>query len=521
MSFGSGYSHTTYHSSRPAFSVAGGRAKSVLDNHGVAHAWAHMGQDWGRSGNGNFYFEGATLYSYGSHFAVGYRLLAADGDRHGGFALMNANSYSVSTSGQQSDARGAVRHLTSYSVPDLTQIIDALPRKIGDALPEWKAKRLSDFIAAAIGKLDADAALFLLRLVKPAATSATVARMKATAERNAAKAKDATAKREHKALIEQGARLIEARKDSGFPARLAEMSRALRTMRGTPNPYDFNRYLKQLRACHKAASKSGYMARKAALWAIIKEVDGAMKAALSAHAAASRNAYTREKAKAFRDYSARHAAGTLSRSYDYQQFATACEWLLTHAPGISAARPAITQTRLDACARHAEILAIENAAAREKREREAAEKHEKQAATRAAWLAGTAPRSSGYGLVDSKGRALVRAVDVTRGAVPLEGGHGTAVLGITGGTLETSQGATVPLVDAIKVFRFVKLCRDRGQGWKRNGARLPVGGFQVDSIDKSGAFVAGCHSFSWEEIERLASLLGLADIAPLDTTTHA
>ena len=95
---------------------------------------------------------------------------------------------------------------------------------------------------------------------------------------------------------------------------------------------------------------------------------------------------------------------------------------------------------------------------------------------------------------------------------------------IRGDTLETSQGASVPLAHAIKVFRFVKLCRERGQAWHRNGKTVRVGHFQVDSIDAAGNFKAGCHDFTWPEVERVARLAGVADseasAAAVEVTTE-
>ena len=79
----------------------------VFSNDMVAHVWAQQNQQSGRSNNGNFYFEGRTLYSYGGHFPVG--IFAAPG----GPVFMNADSYSVSTSKHQSYARRAVS-------PDIT-----------------------------------------------------------------------------------------------------------------------------------------------------------------------------------------------------------------------------------------------------------------------------------------------------------------------------------------------------------------------------------------------------------------
>jgi hypothetical protein len=92
--------------------------------------------------------------------------------------------------------------------------------------------------------------------------------------------------------------------------------------------------------------------------------------------------------------------------------------------------------------------------------------------------------------------------------------NGGALLRVRGKKLETSQGADVPLSDAVKVFRFVKLCRERGEGWRRNGARVPVGGFQVDSVEPSGDFVAGCHRINWPEIVSAARQAGVLDLEP-------
>ncbi len=92
---------------------------------------------------------------------------------------------------------------------------------------------------------------------------------------------------------------------------------------------------------------------------------------------------------------------------------------------------------------------------------------------------------------------------------------GGALLRVRGKRLETSQGADVPLADAVRVFRFVKLCKERGEGWRRNGARVPVGGFQVDWIDADGNFKAGCHLINWPEIVSAATQAGVLDLAPV------
>lgn len=103
---------------------------------------------------------------------------------------------------------------------------------------------------------------------------------------------------------------------------------------------------------------------------------------------------------------------------------------------------------------------------------------------------------------------------------------GDVVLRVRGDMLETSLGAKVPLEQAVRVFKFVKLCKARGQGsaphaniaWKRNGAHLPVGHFEVDWVTTTGSFRAGCHLIHWPEIERVAREIGVLDAEPEDTT---
>ena len=70
----------------------------------VAHIWAQQNHKQGKC-NGGLYFEGATIYSYGSHFPCATFI---DSDT----VLINSDSYSVSTSKQQGYVRQAVNHKT-------------------------------------------------------------------------------------------------------------------------------------------------------------------------------------------------------------------------------------------------------------------------------------------------------------------------------------------------------------------------------------------------------------------------
>jgi hypothetical protein len=87
--------------------------------------------------------------------------------------------------------------------------------------------------------------------------------------------------------------------------------------------------------------------------------------------------------------------------------------------------------------------------------------------------------------------------------------EGGALVRINGDTLQTSLGAEVPLDHAVKVFRRVAMCKSAGHEWHRNGQTIRVGLFQVDKILADGTFFAGCHRFSWSEIESAARAAGV------------
>lgn len=77
-------------------------AKWLADIDQVAHYWANKVQDEGRSKN--VFFEGDRIYSYGRHFCMGRHL-------PGDTVALSTQTYSSSTSRQQSKVRAAVRHL--------------------------------------------------------------------------------------------------------------------------------------------------------------------------------------------------------------------------------------------------------------------------------------------------------------------------------------------------------------------------------------------------------------------------
>lgn len=81
--------------------------KKVHNREMVAHIWANGAQDEARTAAGNFFFTGPALFSYGSHFVVGYRY-APTPERV--LFIMNGDSYSMTTGRHVAAARSAIRH---------------------------------------------------------------------------------------------------------------------------------------------------------------------------------------------------------------------------------------------------------------------------------------------------------------------------------------------------------------------------------------------------------------------------
>lgn len=83
--------------------------KTVFNNHECMHIFAQQTHDQGRTNNGNVFFTGDTIYSYGHHFPMAHFI-------DNNTVLVNNDSYSVSTSSHQSDLGGAICHHKRFFV---------------------------------------------------------------------------------------------------------------------------------------------------------------------------------------------------------------------------------------------------------------------------------------------------------------------------------------------------------------------------------------------------------------------
>jgi len=78
-------------------------------------------------------------------------------------------------------------------------------------------------------------------------------------------------------------------------------------------------------------------------------------------------------------------------------------------------------------------------------------------------------------------------------------------LRVKGNVMQTSKGAEVPLAHAVRLLPLIR----SGTAYKHNGHTEHVGHFRIDEVDKQGNVRVGCHFIKREEIERIATQLGL------------
>lgn len=573
------------------------RQKTVFsDASEISHLWAHRSQDSARYSKGNFYFKGAALYSYGSHYLCGFMI----GDS---VALLNSDSYSVTTSKHQRMAWHATSHLTQYNLPALTAIRDvllvadsgqsaaAIRRKAArfrkasaegnagainyDGASEERARKLFAAWLADNWKAarESEGAAFIAKRL--GFTDSEVTSAIREGERKTKAREDATAERGRERLDSEGKR-IAALSLEAFRAAWPEDGR----LTSQHKDYSFKRaqeYGRELSRLHKRAKAAGYGKRAAALWSHIK----AYRAHLAGYDGRVVAAYRRECARKVIAW--RRGEGTRPNSYGYfseERF-----------PAIY--RRIIAEERAEKSAASARDFAAWQAGEGKRPEKhrfaedspeyaailaDMAEERERNESAYLAWKAdNSAPRPpanfflSGYSpsgkWIASDGSefspycfpeayaaeyaaahpfagawnelreaeksekrererqereereraslAAFRERGVTNSR--LSDVKGGALLTVIGQELVTSWGARVPLADAIKVFRFAKLCREGAKAWHANGRRVYCGHYQIDKIMPDGSFKAGCHLINWPEIEAAAILAGVANMAADDS----
>lgn len=531
--------------------------RTVFDTAMVAHVWAQGTQEEGRNAARRVYFDGPRLFSYGAHFLTAYLL-------PDGAAFLNSGRYSVSTSRHQSDARHAVRGRgydvpaclmnqgrSSFPLPDFMEkrvfnvpqfvtrsgaVVDssydaegnhiatsrAKPRPATQAeLKAARADLLKLFLEAPeTAPAESIVAAFRYAGAKPEEATKAAAKVAAAHAKRAADLKAEEAAKD-KARAESWAKRAADLPLSTF-ADLVTEARAELARHNWQGAWErkaeaLKGQAKELWKARKAAKARGWI-RIAADLKARESILRAGAAGLEAFAARSHARMTwgahREAVRAGLGAIRRGDNGGRSGPLIWTEAArgavalgNACrngiegQAYMKARAALAGADLARMVTGLDALA--AAFREREEAAKAEERAAALA----KSAAALAAWREG-APGYLPGRLSDVQGGALLRARAVERD----ESGA------IVGGFLETSWGASVPLAHALKAFRFLKLCRDTGKEWQANGKTLPVGHFRIESVTAAGSFKAGCHVINWPEVAALAARLGVADLAPADTT---
>jgi hypothetical protein len=80
-------------------------------------------------------------------------------------------------------------------------------------------------------------------------------------------------------------------------------------------------------------------------------------------------------------------------------------------------------------------------------------------------------------------------------------------LRVLGDIVQTTQGASIPLADALTLWPLVQRCK---AGDKCFTPGQPLGSYKLTKIRENGSIVVGCHDVPYSELERIAMQLNIA-----------
>ena len=417
--------------------------KTVFPTDEIAHLWAHQTQDNARNPGGNFYFNGKSIFSYGSHFEIA-RLSTGPGGNP--LVLMTPRTYSNTTAKHICDVRQAIRGMEVLTVPNF----DARQGPAPVILPPSKVK-LAD--------------LSWLKSTK----KATVEGMKVRYWNDYNIADFFTT-----GFFSNGyGSDKQGRTAKNKPASFAEGVRRTKTAAAR---YSFDNWA------------APHLVNLRYLLASLDEYVSKMKRSRTTDYVRSARGLAEKVAEYLLIYPA--AAEVLDTPYDKNLPAGEGETLLQ---------------RLDR-ARTWDITAEERAVFVERSDQHAAahryngnvddtetrDEFMAPQGKRDRWLAGTISR---LGYYESRW---------------LEEEHGTRLqLLAKTEQVHTSKGAYVPVEDARKLLRLVRLVKMSGKGDRP--ANFMIGHYHVSSITAEGNLVAGCHVINNVEIERFAASVGWSE----------
>lgn len=519
---GFGYGQTTSHYESAAYNYCGERVKMVMNSDMVAHVWNSQTQDFGRISNGNFYFRGRQIFSYGSHYLVG--MIMPDG-----IALLNSEHNSVTTSGHKSDAAAACRNRTRFYVDDLTSL-DSWLSSVASALEALrnpgnskadKADIKTRLRKRAIQELTSNADKLLATGLAPNQGERWSPEVETgvQAGEHLAKLCGLTAqswqkaKRTRQAAIDKAAKLKAAKeKQAAISDAIEKASTSDSTFKGECRYWLRNygeSYIKQTAIeyfrARKVGKAAGFSAKRLAILFAREKHLRKLAAGIETAKAIAKN-----RADLLRDIGwLRALPKQVAESFtDKPMSGSGLNKVVQLFLRLSNCQALPPATRADLAAKGEQLalglpylnrrdyLLAERETKRNYRTRlrELAARDARAVELRKQWLAGESVMAGTF-----------------------DAPSGGPALRVYGNELQTSWGASVPLEHAIKAFRFVKLCKESGRTFARNGKTIRVGHFQVDRIDSTGDFVAGCHSFKWSEVARVAKAAGVFDLSADDS----
>lgn len=454
-----------------------GRTRTVFGSHAnTAHVWAQQSYPRGKSSDGRMWFDGPTIYSYGTHFPIARFL----DKRHDGkqVVLFTEARYSVSTGAHISHVRGALYGLDvivipvsdlrqfGTSKPDLQRCFDGLITRLADAtrvaasLDPRMADRGAHDAAEVREQIAAFRTVFGAGFRVPADPVAWEARRVETANRRREKEKIADA-------------LLFIGRSSGAPENfvaadwLTVADLSIHSMECRLR--DVDSLLKRLRSARLTLAKAKRYPGKVRRAAAIIRLLESGKADMSGRLAEARR--TEARIRELRDLQIAEA---------YFQ-----------AP--ASPRPVVL-------ANYETIGRLWSVAIREGRSELAGKLgalvHGVRFAIETAWREPHRPFNRERRTLDDWRNG--------EGSAYFEDSSGITRLRRKGESLETSRGAVVPFRAAVRAFKAAQQCRAAGAPWRRNGATIPVGTYQLDLIDRDGNIKAGCHSLAWPEMMNVA-----------------
>ena len=537
--------------------------KHVVSRETVAHLWAHKVQDNARTPSGNFYFNGPALYSYGSHFMCGY-MMPDEYQRDGQpLVLVNAGSYSMTTSRHMDAMRHAMpRYYARIEVAGLDN--NAVFRLNADG-----AWRIADSLLGMFRAAVADAATHRNVQANTRGTHLNRARVALADLRHIlqcdAARKDIPADKRKRARdmlrklpqqvpgIDQDATRKDARATCEAFASLVMRDKY---REDTANAFArFRRYIE----------RAGKYANDPAVFAgTYCDARNALNDLVQAQMYYTGAAHSAKLGGLRVPADVRKLAGTLPalrakletmeaqemRADELNAYADNLQrarFMLVDNPGHWTARDCIAR----ASAAAGKLATLDSDAEREERAatlatlRDAIENAEKATAPERARdalaLAREALQSDRLNDARKCARlaakldethsdgadAIIAAADTRENelhaeriaawragsSLPLPHMESGALLRLSsdGERIETSQGADVPVSVAPLVWRAANACREAGKShnFREAGGDIPrLGHFTLDQVTENGDIHAGCHFIAYAELQRIAVALG-------------